>query len=295
MPVVAAYPNNFPSFVPKVDDVDTVWADHVNTLQAEVLAIATVLGTLPQGAQSSVKARLAAVESTANAVAARFDSNGLIPQAGVVGLSSTLASMLSAVLFDAKGDLLVGSGNDTLVKLGVGATGTILTSDPAAAGGMSWQAPGLAATLFDVKGDLLAATADNTPARLPVGANGQALMADSTQPTGLGWKQVHLPIGFHFPGNFTTGYKTPLWIAPVNLTLVNARAKVNPGGPTATYGVAVNGSMVTSVGPAIGGSVSLWDFTDVNINAGDYVQIQIYDNSSATAVDLSITIDAVMR
>ena len=43
-------------------------------------------------------------------------------------------------LVDAKGDLLVGTANDTLARLPVGANGTVLTADSAEAGGMKWAA-----------------------------------------------------------------------------------------------------------------------------------------------------------
>jgi hypothetical protein len=40
---------------------------------------------------------------------------------------------------------------------------------------------------IDAKGDLLAGTADNTISRLAIGTNGQVLTADSTQSTGMKW------------------------------------------------------------------------------------------------------------
>lgn len=42
-------------------------------------------------------------------------------------------------------------------------------------------------TILDAKGDLIVATAADTPARLAVGTNGQVLKADSTTATGLAW------------------------------------------------------------------------------------------------------------
>lgn len=46
-----------------------------------------------------------------------------------------------ATLVDAKGDLLVGTANDTLARLAVGANTYVLTADSATATGMKWAAP----------------------------------------------------------------------------------------------------------------------------------------------------------
>jgi hypothetical protein len=43
--MAAQYPNQIPVFTTKIDNVDTVFADHINRLQEEVIALATKLGT----------------------------------------------------------------------------------------------------------------------------------------------------------------------------------------------------------------------------------------------------------
>lgn len=45
-------------------------------------------------------------------------------------------------LVDAKGDLLVGSANDTVVRKAVGTDGQVLTADAASAGGLKWASAG---------------------------------------------------------------------------------------------------------------------------------------------------------
>jgi hypothetical protein len=112
---------------------------------------------------------------------------------------SELALAVDGVLvgktdYDAKGDLLAGTGPDAYARVAVGVNGRVLTADSAAPGGISWQ-PGPAGsyvpvTLVDAKGDLLTATANDTPAKLPVGPDGQVLTADSSQPTGLKYAAV---------------------------------------------------------------------------------------------------------
>jgi hypothetical protein len=100
-------------------------------------------------------------------------------------------SAIQETSFNAKGDLLSASANDTLAVLPVGSNGRYLTANSATATGLEWTTIDLSTTLrktdFDAKGDLLSASADNTLSVLPVGTNGQALVADSTTTSGLKW------------------------------------------------------------------------------------------------------------
>lgn len=86
----------------------------------------------------------------------------------------------------AKGDLIVGTGDDTVSRLAVGANDTRLVADSSTATGLKYVADTVN-TVIDAKGDLLAGTAADTVGRLPVGTNGQILIADSTTGTGLRW------------------------------------------------------------------------------------------------------------
>lgn len=127
--------------------------------------------------------------------------------------------MLGRTLVDAKGDLLAGTGADTVTRLPVGADGTVLGASSTQPSGLTWVQlagayvpvsskgapngvasldaggkvpnaqlpPGAGGTIYDAKGDIVAASANDTPARFAVGADGQVLQADSTQPQGLKW------------------------------------------------------------------------------------------------------------
>jgi hypothetical protein len=96
-------------------------------------------------------------------------------------------------IWDAKGDLAVGTANDTAAVLTAGTNGYVLTADSAEATGLKWAAPaaaGIAETIVNAKGDLIAGTADNTVARLAAGTNGYVLTAASGQATGLQWAAI---------------------------------------------------------------------------------------------------------
>lgn len=54
--------------------------------------------------------------------------------------AATYGQVVPKSLVDAKGDLLVGTANDTVARLGVGINGQALTADSASAGGMKWAA-----------------------------------------------------------------------------------------------------------------------------------------------------------
>jgi len=90
-----------------------------------------------------------------------------------------------------KGDIYARTASD-IARLAAGASGQVLSADPAEPTGLKWIPPvspgaGIPASTVDAKGDLLAGTADDTVARLAVGSNGQVLMANSAQATGLEW------------------------------------------------------------------------------------------------------------
>lgn len=104
----------------------------------------------------------------------------------------TLTGYIQDSLFDAKGDLIVASANDTPARLAVGTNAQVLTADSTQTLGVKWATPAAAGSvatdaIFDAKGDLPVGTGADTAARLAVGSNGQILTADSGETTGLKW------------------------------------------------------------------------------------------------------------
>lgn len=73
---MAAFPGSVVSFSTKRDLVDIVYAAHVNTLQAEVVAIEKTLGTDVQGTKSTVALRLTDLENRVTSTKPSIDLNG---------------------------------------------------------------------------------------------------------------------------------------------------------------------------------------------------------------------------
>ena len=112
-------------------------------------------------------------------------------------------SGIPETLIDAKGDLIVGSADDTAAKLTVGTNDHVLTADSSATNGVKWAAVpggGIPATLLDAKGDMIVASADDTAAKLTVGTNGFLLRANSGATNGVEWASQSAAIVFVIDG-----------------------------------------------------------------------------------------------
>lgn len=105
---------------------------------------------------------------------------------GALTLSIDTSAVMQLTTIDAKGDILVGTADNTVARRSVGTNGQRLVADSAETTGVKW-ASDTTNTVVDAKGDLLAGTADDTVARLAVGSNNSRLIADSSAATGLTW------------------------------------------------------------------------------------------------------------
>lgn len=136
-----------------------------------------------------------------------------------ISASGGSGDVATDAIFDAKGDLAVGTGSDTADNLAAGANDTILMADSAAATGLKWVASAAPVavgtanaegtsddfsrashvhaheaahinhdTTWAAKGDSIVGTANDTAAVLSVGANGTINVADSNQTTGQAWE-----------------------------------------------------------------------------------------------------------
>lgn len=175
------------------------WGDELNQY---LLTEHNVDGTHVEGA-STQKVQVAkagsvvGVRKTVNIVDGSNVTVTVTDNPGADRVDVTVAATgtgIPASTVDAKGDLLVGTADNTVTRLAVGTNGFMPYADSTVAAGIKWAAPpsgtGIPPTTVDVKGDILAATANDTVTRLAVGANGTVLTADSTQATGLRWGTV---------------------------------------------------------------------------------------------------------
>jgi hypothetical protein len=67
-----------------------------------------------------------------------------------VGRIPSVEGGIQPTLLTTKGDIIVATGNATLVRQGVGANGTVLTADSAEADGVKWAAPAAGGKVLQV-------------------------------------------------------------------------------------------------------------------------------------------------
>jgi hypothetical protein len=126
-----------------------------------------------------------------------------------VGRILSVEGGIQPTLLTTKGDIIVATGNATLVRQGVGTNNQVLMADSAQADGVKWANE--ATATLTTTGDTLYASAANTPARLAIGSTGNVL---------------------------TVAGGVPTWAAPVSPTFVGAsvyRASPDQAISTATF------------------------------------------------------------
>jgi hypothetical protein len=124
-----------------------------------------------------------------------------------VGGSASYNAIIATI--QAKGDLLVGLGSQSLDRLSVGSNNQRLIADSAQTTGLRWVAD-TTNTVVDAAGDLLVGASNDVVARLPVGTNNQALVSDSTATNGVSWQNI-VTSGGHsniFSNSLSTGTAT---------------------------------------------------------------------------------------
>jgi len=73
-----------------------------------------------------------------------------IADANVTAAKLAAAAAIQPSIVDAKGDLLVGTANDTIARLGVGTNSHVLTADSSTATGLKWAATGVFTQQYDI-------------------------------------------------------------------------------------------------------------------------------------------------
>jgi hypothetical protein len=172
-------------------------------------------------ATSATSAAASATAAATSAASASTSASSALTSANSAATSAASAAAAVAASFDAKGDLLVGTGASAFDQLTVASTaGYILAVNSATSTGLEWVAPNVGditavsagtgitvasstgpiptvsldtnaviqPTIFAAKGDILSASANDTPAILTVAStDGYVLTVSSAAATGLAW------------------------------------------------------------------------------------------------------------
>jgi hypothetical protein len=128
--MAAVFPNSVRQYTPQQDLVNTIIADNVNSLQEEVKKIEEVLGSAATS-QNPLASSWSGSFSTATTWGTVYDRLANIE----AGLLAGTAGLITSIV---RGDLIIGSGVGTITRLGLGANGTVLTSNGTTA---TWVAP----------------------------------------------------------------------------------------------------------------------------------------------------------
>jgi hypothetical protein len=118
-----------------------------NSATAAATSAASAAASTSAAAASATAAATSATSAAASATAASTSATSAATSATAAATSATSAAASAAsaaaavaASFDAKGDLLAGTGAGTFDQLGVGTNGYLLTADSATATGIKWAA-----------------------------------------------------------------------------------------------------------------------------------------------------------
>jgi hypothetical protein len=140
----------------------------------------------------------------------------------------TVVNITQLGLFNAKGDLLVATADNTPARLPVGANGEVLRADSTTTEGVDWEPQ---YDVVDAKGDLIVGTADDTVDNLAVGADGYVLVADSAEPTGLKWAEFSVDSSLNLLSNNQSSLEedTTGWAVFQDCTIARSTAQASHG------------------------------------------------------------------
>jgi hypothetical protein len=209
---------------------------------------------------------------------------------------------------DAKGDLLVGTADNTVTRLAVGTDTYVLTANSATGTGLEWVAGGGSGdvatdTIFDAKGDLAVGTGSNTADNLTVGTNGYVLTAASGETTGLKWSAPVRYITLGRYGVLTATAGSDRLYIPYSCTITNVYASVStaPTGASIVADVHKGGATLFST-QGNRPTITATNFTDTSsapdvtaITANDYLTLDIDQVGSTIAgADIRVVLEVTV-
>jgi hypothetical protein len=148
---------------------NNVHAQHHNDLADSITAIETELGINPSDTYATVKARLDAIAAAVGAGGASGPAGGVlggsypnpsfaVDMATQAELDAAIALQIPKSLVDAKGDLLLGTADNTVARKAAGTNGFHFVADSSQSDGTKWVAP----VFVNVKDPPYNATGDGT-------------------------------------------------------------------------------------------------------------------------------------
>jgi hypothetical protein len=192
---------------------------------------------------------------------------------GTSGTVTVTNSM--ATEFDAKGDLVVGTGADTFDKLTVGANDTVLTADSSTATGLKWAAPAAGASF---KG----CTAYK---------NGSNQSVSSETATVITYDAEEFDTdSFHSTSTNTSRFTIPAGLAGKYQIAVVAQISSNSTGYR-QFNILKNGTAVSrNVAAAVNGLNTVANVVAVlDLAVADYVELMVYQNGGSLNADAGQT------
>jgi hypothetical protein len=133
-----------------------------------------------------------------------------------VGRIPSVEGGIQPTLLTTKGDIIVATGDATLVRQGVGTNNQVLMADSAQADGVKWANE--ATATLTTTGDTLYASAANTPARRAIGTTGQVLTVSGGLPV---WATPAAGGGYTLIGNYDSGGTATISIGSIPQTYQN--------------------------------------------------------------------------
>jgi hypothetical protein len=191
-----------------------------------------------------------------------------------VGRIPVIEGGIQPTIFDAKGDLLTATANDTPARLAVGTNGQVLTADSTAGTGLAWATPASGVTFSGTSLTNSATLSIATSTYTAITFNTEQYDTDSYHSTVSNTSRITIPAG-------KTGYYQ-----------INAQGTFAPsgGGGVRTLAIYKNGSKIVET-PEVSAPGGQYPGPAIVYNgyftAADYFELYAYQTSGGS-IDLYI-------